>query len=71
MVKFYCDNETCPTCKSHINESFRGLEIDKHSNEITKMDNGVVQLDNQVTVIVSDIFLYESELKVNGNWNMA
>ena len=54
-IDFYDKNESCPTCKQSIDESFRNSEIEKIGNKIKDIDGGLLEITNQIEQCVSSI----------------
>lgn len=50
-IKFYQENDDCPTCKQALEEDFKKKKIDKKSELLDKYVNGVDALEKEISVI--------------------
>jgi len=48
-VKFYHDNDSCPTCKQDLDQSFKTNKITKKTALLDKYVNGIAQLEAEIT----------------------
>ena len=48
-VKFYHDNDSCPTCKQDLDQSFKSNKITKKTALLDKYINGIAQLESEIT----------------------
>jgi len=49
-VKFFNDNDTCPTCTQSIEETIRSNELFKLNQSVDKLSSGLEQLIQQISV---------------------
>lgn len=47
-LKFYQDNDNCPTCRQTLEESFKAKKVEKKSEQINKLVDGSSQLEKEV-----------------------
>jgi DNA repair exonuclease SbcCD ATPase subunit len=49
---FFCDNDSCPTCRQSIDETFKNGELSKSKSKIIELEKGLddinIQIDNTV-----------------------
>ena len=50
-IEFFKKNESCPTCKQNIDQSFRASEIDKKLHSCTEVESGITQLKEEASKI--------------------
>jgi DNA repair exonuclease SbcCD ATPase subunit len=48
-VKFYHDNDSCPTCKQDLDQGFKTNKITKKTALLDKYVNGIAQLEAEIT----------------------
>lgn len=48
-VKFYHDNDSCPTCKQDLDSNFKSNKITKKTALLDKYINGIAQLESEIT----------------------
>ena len=58
-IKFFKDNDNCPTCEQHIDEEFKSKAIEERTNKMVTSACAMVSLDAQLTEMDSRINLYE------------
>ncbi len=53
MVKFFEDNEDCPTCQQHINEVFKSDMITQKKSDANKIQVGIKELKDELEKVLS------------------
>jgi DNA repair exonuclease SbcCD ATPase subunit len=48
-VSFYCDNDTCPTCRQSIDANFKATEVQINEKKIKEYETGIVQINEQIS----------------------
>ena len=48
LIKFFEENEDCPTCQQHIDEVFKDTMISKENNKYDKLTVGLKELDDKL-----------------------
>jgi DNA repair exonuclease SbcCD ATPase subunit len=54
-VAFYCDNDTCPTCRQSIDAGFKAIEVQTNQEKIKEYDNGILQINEQISNTIKTI----------------
>tara|TARA_Y100000592_G_C5466661_1_gene317135 strand:+ start:897 stop:2615 length:1719 start_codon:yes stop_codon:yes gene_type:complete len=49
--KFFCEEDSCPTCSQHIDHDFKSEKINKTESKITELQEAVDKLDEEKIVI--------------------
>jgi DNA repair exonuclease SbcCD ATPase subunit len=52
---FFESNDTCPTCRQDIDDTFKGEMIASNSKKITEIEEGLNKADEQITSILAEI----------------
>ena len=58
-IKFFKDNDNCPTCEQHIDEEFKHKAIEERTDKMVVGACAMVSLDAQLTEMGARIDLYE------------
>ena len=58
-IKFFKDNDNCPTCEQHIDEEFKHKAIEERTDKMVAGACAMVSLDAQLTEMGARIDLYE------------
>ena len=58
-IKFFKDNDNCPTCEQHIDEEFKHKAIEERTDKMVVGACAMVSLDAQLTEMAARIKLYE------------
>ena len=58
-IKFFKDNDNCPTCEQHIDEKFKEKAIEERTDKMVINACAMVSLDAQLTEMDARIDLYE------------
>ena len=58
-IKFFKDNDNCPTCEQHIDEEFKHKAIEERTDKMVTGACAMVSLDAQLTEMGARIDLYE------------
>ena len=58
-IKFFKDNDNCPTCEQHIDEEFKHKAIEERTDKMVVGACAMVSLDAQLTEMEARIDLYE------------
>jgi DNA repair exonuclease SbcCD ATPase subunit len=58
-IKFFNDNDNCPTCEQHIDEEFKHKAIEERTDKMVTGACAMVSLDAQLTEMGARIDLYE------------
>jgi len=53
MLKFFEDNDECPTCKQTIDETFKNNEIEEKKKKIDEIETGMSQMAKDIVKIES------------------
>ena len=53
LVGFFENNEDCPTCQQHIDETFKSSMIDKKKGEADKVNSGMEELKEELAKVTS------------------
>ena len=53
LVGFFENNEDCPTCQQHIDETFKSSMIDKKKGEADKVNSGMEELKEELNKVTS------------------
>lgn len=48
IIKFYTENDNCPTCKQHINTEFKDGKIQEYNVKIGELEKGLKKLEKQL-----------------------
>lgn len=48
-IKFYQDNDNCPTCKQTLEEEFKNKKIDKKTEQTNKYVSGLSELEKEIS----------------------
>ena len=59
MTTFFTDNEDCPTCEQHIDETFKEGMLVKNNKSIDKLEDGLVKLKTEL----DNVFNRTGEIK--------
>tara|TARA_R110002074_G_scaffold270338_1_gene442065 strand:+ start:240 stop:1949 length:1710 start_codon:yes stop_codon:yes gene_type:complete len=51
ILKFFEENDDCPTCKQTIDETFKSKEIQEKKNKIDEIETGMAQMANDIQKI--------------------
>ena len=51
ILKFFEENDDCPTCKQTIDETFKSNEIQEKKNKIDEIETGMAQMANDIQKI--------------------
>ncbi len=62
-IKFFKDNDNCPTCEQHIDEEFKHKAIEERTDKMVVGACAMVSLDAQLTEMDARIKLYENIAK--------
>jgi DNA repair exonuclease SbcCD ATPase subunit len=52
---FFEENDTCPTCRQSIGESFKSESISTNTQKITEIEDGLNKVSEQIDSVLSDI----------------
>ena len=52
---FFEENDTCPTCRQTIGESFKSETVSNNSTKITEIEEGLNKVTDQINVILTEI----------------
>ncbi len=58
-IKFFQENDNCPTCKQHIDEEFKSTTIEERTNKMITSACSLVHLDEQLKEMDARMGLYE------------
>jgi len=64
-IKFFQENNTCPTCKQHIDEEFKSKAIEERTDKMITTACSLVRLDEQLKEMDARIKLYETAANDN------
>jgi DNA repair exonuclease SbcCD ATPase subunit len=52
---FFEENDTCPTCRQTIGESFKSAAVSNNTQKITEIEDGLNKVSEQIDSVLSDI----------------
>ncbi len=52
---FFEENDTCPTCRQTIGESFKSETVSTNTKKITEIEDGLNKVTEQISSVLSDI----------------
>lgn len=52
---FFCDYDSCPTCRQSIDESFKSDELSKSKSKIIELEKGLDNIQIQINKTISDL----------------
>jgi DNA repair exonuclease SbcCD ATPase subunit len=52
---FFEENDTCPTCRQTIGESFKSETVSANTKKITEIEDGLNKVTDQIDLVLSDI----------------
>ena len=52
---FFEENDTCPTCRQSIDETFKNEMISSNSGKITEIGDGLNKISDQISDVLSEI----------------
>ena len=52
---FFEENDTCPTCRQTIGESFKSEAVSTNTKKITEIEDGLNKVTDQIDAVLSDI----------------
>lgn len=64
-ISFYADNDTCPTCKQELDDSFIEKRVHKHNHTLEELANGKAKLEDELAKIetrLEEIRAVETEI---------
>lgn len=67
-VKFFSENDSCPTCKQNIDHDFKCTAIDEKTKNISDIDGGLTQLTEQYDALserVKEIMDIRDKIQTN------
>ena len=59
-IKFFKENDNCPTCEQHIDEEFKEKAIEQRTDKMVINACSIVKVDEQLKEMYSRMTLYES-----------
>lgn len=62
-LKFFAENETCPTCKQAISEDFRTKTCEEHTEKLSNINVGIDKLDSLINKFNDLIAEYDNNEK--------
>ena len=60
MIKFFEENDDCPTCEQHIDEDFKCKAIDDKLKESRELSEGLVKLSDEMSKVDTKIKEYKT-----------
>ena len=51
LIKFFEDNDDCPTCKQHIDEDFKSKSIEEKTKEVEELQVGLNKLSEEMNKV--------------------
>jgi len=51
LIKFFEDNDDCPTCKQHIDKDFKSKSIDEKTKEVEELEVGLNKLSEEMNKV--------------------
>lgn len=61
-IKFFTDNDNCPTCYQTINTSVRQTETQKLNDKLIDIQDGLIKIEQQLDKVLDDISIAENKL---------
>ena len=56
---FFCDYDSCPTCRQSINETFKSDELNKSKSKIVELEKGLDEINLQIDRTVDSLIAIE------------
>ena len=63
LIKFFEDNDDCPTCEQHIDEEFKRKSIETKSVEVEELSKGLQKMSDEMTKIETKIKEFTTKSK--------
>jgi len=54
-ISFYCDNDTCPTCRQSIDSGFKAEAVDTNTKKLEELNQGLRDIGDQISLCVAAI----------------
>jgi DNA repair exonuclease SbcCD ATPase subunit len=54
-ISFYCDNDTCPTCRQSIDSGFKAEAVDTNTKKLEELTQGLRDIGDQISLCVAAI----------------
>ena len=54
-ISFYCDNDTCPTCRQSIDSGFKAEAVDSNNKKLEELNQGLRDIGDQISICVATI----------------
>jgi DNA repair exonuclease SbcCD ATPase subunit len=54
-LKFYCDNDNCPTCRQPIDAAFKTTEVQTNEKKIDEYEEGIIKINEQIANTIKSI----------------
>jgi len=59
-IKFFNDNDVCPTCSQDIHHVFKNEMVDRYTNTLTELENDSEKLNNELKKVEDKIKVFEN-----------